>query len=174
MKRSEREAILGEHGLYGENPIERKLAERLAGDLAGSPLHGRPLPRRLRNFRPAVDSYVVGLHGPPAHIERLREIEQLTEEHTRRLAQRRVQLETRYGDDPRELERRWLHIAERWNFGDVNELIDRHNRWYPAEARLPMNPRTGDYVLVDGRPYRRRMLDTSWVVEQFPVLGRAA
>jgi hypothetical protein len=26
----------------------------------------------------------------------------------------------------------------------VNELIDRHNRFYPAESRLPMDPRTRD------------------------------
>ena len=50
----------------------------------------------------------------------------------------------------------------------MNELIDRHNRWYPAESRLPMDPRTGDYALVNGRSYRRRPLDASWVLERFP------
>jgi hypothetical protein len=43
------------------------------------------------------------------------------------------------------------------------------------EARLPMDPRTGDFVKVDGKPYRRRPLDAAWVLERFPpVLERTA
>ena len=62
----------------------------------------------------------------------------------------------------------WRHVAESWSFDEVNDLIDRHNRWYPVEARLPMDPRTGDYVLVNGEPYRRRPLDERWIFERFP------
>ena len=40
------------------------------------------------------------------------------------------------------------------HFDEVNDLIDRHNRWYPVESRLPMDPRRGDYALVNGRDYR--------------------
>ena len=57
---------------------------------------------------------------------------------------------------------------ERWNFSEVNDLIDRHNRWYPVEARLAMDPRTRDYVQVGGRPYRREPLDQAWILERFP------
>jgi len=56
----------------------------------------------------------------------------------------------------------------------VNELIRQHNLWYPAEAKLPMDPRTRDFVLVGGRPYRRRPLDASWVLERFPAEAIAA
>jgi hypothetical protein len=175
MDRREREAILGEHGLYGENPRERGLVRRLAGDLEGSPLRGKPLPRRLRNFRPAVDAYVAGLHGLPAHLERLRQIETLSAEHEGRLAHAWERLATRHARDPAGFARAWYRFAQRWNFGAVNELIDRHNRWYPAEARLPMDPRTGDFVLVDEKPYRRCELDAGWVLERFPPeLERAA
>jgi len=50
----------------------------------------------------------------------------------------------------------------------VNDLIDRHNRWYPAEAKLAMDPRTGDYVLVAGERYSHRALDADWVLARFP------
>ena len=51
----------------------------------------------------------------------------------------------------------------------MNDLIARHNRWYPVEARLPMDPRRGDFALVNGRDYRRRRtLDAEWVLERFP------
>ena len=31
-----------------------------------------------------------------------------------------------------------------------------------------MDPRTGDYVLIRGRSYRRPVLGPEWVLEQFP------
>ena len=31
-----------------------------------------------------------------------------------------------------------------------------------------MDPRTGDFVLVGGMPYRRPLLDAEWVLRRFP------
>jgi hypothetical protein len=83
-------------------------------------------------------------------------------------------LTRRHAGDPHRFAGRWRRLAERWSFHAVNELIERHNAYYPAEARLPMDPRTGDFVLVGGAPYRRRRLDAAWVLERFPAnLGAA-
>ncbi len=157
MDRREREAILGQR-LRAETPRDRREQQALADDLADSPLRGKPLRRRLRNFRPAADSYIAALGGPLPWMVRLREIEALTEEHERRLAQAREEL----GPGPA-----WEEAVDHWDFGNVNELIDRHNRYYPAESRLPMDPRTGDFVLINGRPYRRRPLDATWAFDRF-------
>ena len=168
MHRKDREAILGEWGL--RDSTARELAEQtlLDRDLEGSPLKGKALPARLRNFRPAVDLYVVSLGGPLPYMQRLREIELETEAHERRLVEARQELAAACAGDPAAFARRWRKTAERWSFTAVNDLIDRHNRWYPAEARLPRDPRSRDYVLVGGKPYRRRPLDASWILERFP------
>jgi hypothetical protein len=158
VDRREREAILGEWR-HAETPRDRREQQALAEDLLDNPLHGKPLRRRLRNFRPAADSYIAALGGPLPWMQRLREIETLTDEHERRLAEAREEL----GPGPA-----WREAVERWDFGVVNELIDRHNRYYPAESRLPMDPRTGDFVLVNGRPYRRSPLDAAWAFDRFP------
>ena len=63
--------------------------------------------------------------------------------------------------------RRWDELVRGWSFDEVNDLIDRHNRWYPAESRLPMDPLTGDYALVNGEDYRRAPLDAAWALERF-------
>ena len=63
--------------------------------------------------------------------------------------------------DGAEFERLWAYTAAGWSFAQVNELIDRHNRNFPAEARLPMDPRTRDFVKIGGKPYRRRPLAIS-------------
>ena len=143
-----------------ETPRDRRNLEGLEADLRDSPLRGRELPLRLRNFRPDAGSYLASLGGPLPYMARLREIDALTIEHEQRLA---AAYET-FGRDAEA----WAAAARRWDFGEVNDLIDRHNRWFPAESRLPMDPRTGDYALVNGRSYRRRPLDASWVLERFP------
>jgi len=143
-----------------ETPRDRRNLEGLEADLRDSPLRGRELSLRLRNFRPDAGSYLASLGGPLPYMARLREIDALTIQHEQRLADAYETL----GGDPAA----WAALARRWDFGEVNDLIERHNRWYPAESRLPMDPRTGDYALVNGRSYRRRPLDASWVLERFP------
>ena len=144
-----------------ETPRDRRDLAGLEADLRDSPLRGRQLQLRLRNFRPDAGSYLASLGGPLPYMARLREIDALTVQHEQRLASVYETL----GADPEA----WQALARRWDFGEVNELIERHNRWYPAESRLPMDPRTGDYALVNGRSYRRRPLDASWVLERFPL-----
>ncbi len=174
MDRRDREAILGEWGVRDPNAREQAGAALLDRDLEGSPLRGKPIQSRLRNFRPAVDRYVVSLGGPLPYMRRLRQIELETEQHEQRLAEarngwpRRGTTSPPRAPAPAGFDRRWRALATRWRFHAVNDLIDRHNRWYPAEARLPMDPRTGDFVPVGGRPYRREPLDAGWILERFP------
>ena len=174
MDRRERERILGEHQPRDSTERERKEAERIAEDLAGSPVLGKPLPRRLRNFSHSADRYALSIAGPPAYSRRLREIEEEVAAHEEALRAAWDDLAARCGDDIAAFARRWRELAARWRFDAVNELIDRHNAYYPVEARLAMDPRTGDFVLVAGAPYRRRPLDAAWVLERFPVPLEAA
>jgi hypothetical protein len=168
MERWERERILGEWGVRDGTALSREERKRLAAELEGSPLKGKPLRRRLRNFRPDAASYIASLGGPLPYMTRLREIHDLTASHERRLREEWARLAAECRGDEATFARRWRAAAERWNFVEVNDLIERHNRWFPLESRLPMDPRTGDFVKVDGRPYRRRPLDAGWVLERFP------
>jgi len=149
-----------------ETPRDRRNLEGLEQDVRDSPLRGRELALRLRNFRPDAGSYLASLGGPLPYMARLRDIDALTAEHEERLAEARAACA---GD-----EGAWLRLVEAWDFGEVNDLIDRHNRWYPAEARLPMDPSTGDQALVNGERYSKRPLDARWVLERFPPARSAA
>ena len=164
-----------EGGVVEPTGLDRADAKRLAEDLEGSPLRGKPLRRRLRNFRPDVANYVASLSGPRPHMARLREIEALTTRHEERLAAVYTELAAEWGHDAAAFDRRWREIARMWSFDEVNDLIERHNRFFPIEARLPMDPRTGDFVLVGGERFERRPLDAGWILERFPpALERAA
>ena len=141
-------------------PPSQQERRQIEADQDLNPLVGKPLRRRLRNFSPEADSYLASLGGPLPYMKRLHEIERLTEEHLAEL----TEAHRRLGDDPDV----WHGLVERWDFTDVNDLIARHNRWYPVEARLAMDPRTRDYVKVGGKPYRREPLDADWILRNFP------
>ena len=150
-----------------ETPRQRREREGLEEDLRSIDLRGKPLPVRTRLFRPSADAYLVATRGPLPYMLRLREIEHATEEHELRLREAWRALAEECPDE-REFEETWVATAQAANFDEVNDLIDRHNRWYPAEARLPMDPRRGDYALVNGRDYRLAQLDADWILERFP------
>ena len=175
MERWERERILGEWGV--RDGTARAQAERraLERDLEGSPLRGRPLPQRLRAFHLDPATYVTSLGGPLPWMERLRLIHEETAAHEERLAAAWRELADEAGADAAWFGRRWRLVANAWNFRALKELIERHNRNFPAEARLPMDPRTGDFALIGGESYRKPELDAAWVLERFPPdLPRAA
>jgi hypothetical protein len=164
MERRERERIMRQGVVLPETPRDRRNAEGLAADLRDSPYRGRDVSLRLRNFRPDAGAYLASLGGPLPYMARQREIDALVLEHEQQLAEA---YEACGGD-----EHAWRAVALTWDFGEVNELIEKHNRWFPAESRLPMDPKTGDYALVNGRSYRRRPLDAAWALERSP--SRAA
>jgi hypothetical protein len=151
------EEVIGEWGVRDVTPASQKERRGLEADHELNPLAGRPLPRRIRAFRADAANYLAALGGPLPYMRRLREIEALTEAHLDRLAEAYANR----GDD-------WRQVAERWDFEDVNDLISKHNRWFPIEARLPMDPRTRDFVKVGGKEYRREPLDAAWILDRFP------
>jgi len=150
-----------------ETARDREERRVLETDLAESPVRGQPLPERPRNFRPDADAAVRALGGPTIWMRRLRAIEELLDEHEQQLdaAWRELAEET---EDPDAFARRWRETAHGWSFAQVNELILRHNRWFPAEARLAMDPRTKDFVRINGQPYEREPLDEEWILARWP------
>lgn len=150
-----------------ETPDERREREALAADLEKSPVRGKPLEPRMRNFLPDAAAAVRALEGPMAWMRRLRAIEDGMEEHEERLGEAWRALADELAD-PAVFATAWRAIASTWDFTDVNDLIERHNRNFPIEARLPMDPRTRDFVRVNGRPYERETLGAAWILERFP------
>ena len=168
MEKAERDAILRQGIVLPETPRQRRELAALEEDLDTITLTGKPLPIRARHFRPSAEAYLVATRGPLPYMLRLREIEQHTAEAEESLGEAWRQLADEYRDDPDGFRREWIARAERVSFDELNDLVDRHNRWYPVESRLPMDPRRGDYALVNGRDYRLELFDSDWVLERFP------
>jgi hypothetical protein len=167
VDKREVQEIMSQGAIRPETPTDRRDRRLLEDEIATMPQKGEPLRQRLRNFRPDADSAIRALGGPTVWMRRLRAIEEEMELHEEQLdaAWRELASEAR---DPGEFAAAWRATAERWSFAQVNELIERHNRNFPAEARLPMDPRTRDFVKINGKPYQREPLDADWILERWP------
>ena len=175
MDRWERKRILGQWGVRDEDGRERAERELLERELEGEPFRNRRVRPRPNHFRPSAEGYALSRGGPLPYMVRLREIEAETRAHEEALDTSWRELAEACAGDPEAFERRWRRRASRWDFGAVNDLIERHNRFYPIESRLPMDVRRRDYALVNGRPYRRDRLGPGWILERFPAeLGTVA
>ncbi|MEJ7787589.1 MAG: hypothetical protein WKF96_22525 [Solirubrobacteraceae bacterium] len=80
----------------------------------------------------------------------------------------------RCGSDTERFAREWEERAQTWDFHALNDLIRQHNEWYPVERDLPMDPRTGDYVLVHGRTYEREIVGAEWSSRRSRPRGRTS
>src|SRR5437773_5717091 len=166
-------AIMSQGAIRPETARDREERRLLEAELAVSPVTGKPLQQRLRNFRPGADSAIRALGGPTVWMRRLRTIDEELERHAAGLDELWHALAAE-AEDVEAFARDWRETARRWSFAQVNELIGRHNRNFPAEARLPMDPRTRDFVKINGRPYTREALDEQWILARFPPDARRA
>ena len=126
-----------------------------------------PLSRRSRQAQRTIEGYLA-TGGPPRWMERFMMVENGIVRERRRLAKRHAELRERHAADPVHFANRWREIAHEQRFEELNTLIRQHNTYYPIERDLPMNPRTGEYVLQQGRDFRRGELTPAWVLEHFP------
>lgn len=103
-----------------------------------------------RNFSLTLAERVRGQEGVPAHIRRKREIEDRIDALLRVLRERRGRGAT-------------LHelrlAAAKLDLERLNDLIEKHNKYYPIEANLPIDPRSGG-SLDGGRPFSQLDLVT--------------
>lgn len=95
-----------------------------------------------RNFTLSLEQRLQAYaQGVPGHLRRRRRIEELEERLIGRLAAAVAPAETAASAD---------FIAE---LAQLNDLIDRHNRYYPIEARLPIDVRS-KRLFERGAPWR--------------------
>jgi hypothetical protein len=88
--------------------------------------------------------------GPPAFMRRLRSIEDLREGIVRVLVEHCEEAREEGAD----VETHAREAAPLRALARLNELVSRHNRYYPVEANLPMQAGTGRLIDRTGEPWK--------------------
>lgn len=132
---------------------------------ARSGLHGA-IPQRLIPDEKRIAALIAG--GAPAWAVRLKRIELLKDRTLEDLytAWRATAWAHRRRDGA--FAHAWEVRVEAWDFSLVNKLIQRHNKYFPAEANLAMDPRTSDFIGWGGREWRRQPLTMDWALAHYP------
>lgn len=107
----------------------------------------------LVNFTLTTAERIKGLHGPPAYARRKRAIEDMEDDVLAKIAEIRAEVEVIIVGDDDAVEAEVLFRARTIDLAKLNDLIERHNRYYPSEANLPMDPRTGA-LIERGAPWK--------------------
>ena len=107
-----------------------------------------------RNFTLTTEDRVrAAAAGPPAYMRRLRNIEDLQEGIVRVLAELCEEAGAT-GLPPEAQAAQARAGAPKHALKRLDDLVARHNRWYPIEANLPMQPRSGELIDRTGEPWR--------------------
>lgn len=106
-----------------------------------------------RNFTIRLEDRVRALGGPPAYVRRRKTIEDILDATERGL--RGLYDRLRKREPTSDIRAEFFERGRtQFTFHELNRLIDNHNRYYPAEADLPMHRRTGALLERGGEPWR--------------------
>ncbi len=124
------------------------------------------IPSSLVSVTDQVRALAIG--GAPAWSRRLKRIYDLTASATAQLDHDWHELAKKARGDRARFATAWQRHVAGVKLEPINELIVRHNCYFPMEANLPMDVKTLDYVNYGGGDYRRPLLDAAWILAQFP------
>ena len=144
--------------------------EARVNDVPPRPGHEKNLsehvPSSLLSVEDRVRALAVG--GAPAWSRRLKRIHDMTNSMSEDLDAAWHKWAQSVRGNASRFAAEWQRQAASTDFSRLNELIENHNRYFPIEANLAMDPKTLDYVKFGDEDYRRRPLTVAWVLEQFP------
>ena len=99
------------------------------------------------NFKISLDARVKAAAGVPAYMRRKRRIEDLEEALRQALDEVYQEALAELGDEEK-ARAVLVESAQAMDLGLLNDLIDRHNRYYPIEANLAVDMHTGKFLLL--------------------------
>lgn len=155
--------------LHGQSPGQQLQDQRLQTELQESGRLGSRLEIASTPFKLSTDQ-VAGaiITGPRRYMLRQRRIELDVDRLLADSRQAWHSLARHHTGQPEQFDRAWRRWLAAIDLTTLTKLIEAHNRYYPIEANLPMDPRTSDYVAVDGRDYRWPIINPEWLLERFP------
>lgn len=158
---------------FGDGVFRRRARDRLTGEKLASQglpkdVKGKPLKIPQVNFTVSLESKVRSMFGPPHFATRARRIENLTRKLMDDLAAEYAGMIERFREDPDTFDREWNRLVRSVELDKLNDLIEKHNKYYPIEANLQIDPESGA-PLLGSVPWKPKdKISTELLLERFP------
>lgn len=121
---------------------DQRLGDQLASHQFDSCVAGKPLKIPQVNFTIPLEKKIQALSGPPYFAVRARRIEHMTDQLIEKLTAKYSNMIEKFGSRPNVFARKWKELIEGWPLDRLNDLIEKHNKYFPIEANLPIDPRS--------------------------------
>lgn len=131
-------------------------------------LQGKALKIPQKNFNTTLDQKIRSFAGPPAYALRARKIEDSIAFIYQDLETKYAELLEAHGNDPAEFGRKWQEIIDGIDLNTLNELIEKHNEYYPIEANLRMDIETSNYMLGSTPWKAKEKITKEKLLKRFP------
>ena len=153
---------------------DRQIGEKLASQDIPDHIKGKPLRIPQFNFTISLENKVRSMFGPPHYATRARRIETITDKLMKDLTFEYASMIDRYGDAPEVFSQKWKELISSLELDELNNLIDKHNTYYPIEAKLQIDPDSGA-PLVGSVPWEPiEKISMEGLLKRFPPVTNAA
>ena len=147
---------------------DRLLGEQLASHEFDSNIIGKPLNIPEFNFTIPLEKKVQALSGPPYYAVRARRIEQLTDQLMEELTVNYSKMMKQFSNSPEVFAQKWKESVESVELDTINDLIERHNNYYPVEANLTIDPKS-EALMFGSAPWEpRKKVTKESLLQRFP------
>ena len=148
---------------------DRLLGHQLASHEFDKDIIGKPLNIPEVNFTIPLEKKIQAVSGPPYYAIRARQIEQLTEHLMEDLTVQYRNMMDKFSDRPEIFASKWKESIKSVELDSLNDLIERHNKYYPIETNLPIDPRSGALMFGCARWEPKDKVTTDSLLQLFPV-----
>jgi hypothetical protein len=146
-----------------EEAIEESLRE-FAAPGAHGPLYVRASPFYLETC-----DYLKAAAGPPAWSIRLARLHRMIDELRSDLMREQGDMRERHRGSREALSQEWRRYLAGLDLSPINELIEKHNAYYPIEAGLRMQWPSGRYILPGGTEFPMPLVSVESLLAEFPL-----
>jgi len=147
---------------------DRILCKQLASHKFNKDITGKPLEFPQVNFTIPLEKKIQALSGPPYYMVRARRIENMIDQLMEDLTAVYKNMIGKWGGRPALFTRKWKKLIDDWPLDRLNDLIEKHNMYYPIEADLRMDPRSGAPMMGSALWEPREKVTVNNLLERFP------
>ena len=153
---------------------DRLIAKKLESSDIPKEMKGRPLRLPQMNFPVPLEKLIQAMYGPPRYALRARQIEDKTDRLMEAVATEYTNMVNTVGKHPKRFAQKWKEFICSLQLYELNDLIERHNMYYPIEANLAIDPKSEGF-LIGSIPWEpKEKITTEALLKEFPPYITAA
>lgn len=150
---------------------DRKMGEQIDSHAFTDNLKGKPLRVRQKNFSVPLADQVQSYYGAPEYALRASKIENAIDQLMDELSLEYTNMINKFSNKPEVFAQKWIEFIESLELNELNDLIEKHNKNYPLEANLNIDPHSGKYLMGSTSWEEQEKITKDILIKKFPIIG---